>query len=206
MKLLYGIGVRKHPKIKTNDDLKRIVGHLQSGPNWIINKGESYIIRKTLTGKWVWDKGTREPVDICGREKENNIVDILNQKHADKSFFEVGRNPNKGFLMIDKTLWGIVKFDVSQKGRKIERLRIPDEIIEKTSEELEIESRKKYNKYFYYVDSFSFEENMRNLFNNLEENIINFKEDLPFILYKNNLVEIKEDSFKSFEPFSIVKI
>ena len=206
MKLLYGIGVRKHPKIKTNEDIKRIVTHLEQGPNWIINEGESYIIRKTLTGKWVWDKGSKEVVDIFGRESGNSVVDMLNEKHGDKSFFEVGRNPNKGFLMIDKTLWGIVKFDVTVKGRKIERLSFPDEILEKLAKDLDLECRKKYNYNIYYVDSFSFEENLSNLCNNLEENIINFKEELPFILYKNNLVEIKEDSFKSFEPFSIVKI
>ncbi len=206
MKLLYGIGIRKHPKIKTNEDIKRIMLYLQQGPNWIINEGESYIIRKTLTGKWVWDKGSREAVDIFGREKGNEVVEMLNEKHKYDSFFEVGRNPNKGFLMINKTLWGIVKFDVSVKGRKLERLNIPDEIIEKLSKDLNLEYRKKYIYNIYYVDSFSFEENMSNLCNNLEENIINFKEELPFILYKNNLIEIKEDSFKSFEPFSIVKI
>ena len=154
MKLLYGINILKHPKIKTEDDIKRIIQHLNTGPNWIINSGESYIIIKTLSESWVWDKCTRTPTDIIGRLYDNKIVENWNQIKKNDIIYEVGRNPNKGFLMIDNTLWGIAKFDNSSKGRNLQRLNIDDNILQNIATEQQFDQRKQYNYNFYYVDSF----------------------------------------------------
>jgi len=200
MKLLYGIDVFKHPKIKTEDDLKRIISHLNQGPNWIINSSESYIVRKTLSDSWVWDKGSREVTEIVGRLYGNTFVEKLNNEKYDKTHFEVGRNPNKGFLFNGDELWGLVKFDNSMKGRNIKRMEIPDEKIEEIAKDLNVKSRQKYNNMFYYVDSFSFDDNLKNIVDACEKTVINFNEDIPFIIFKSQKME---NEIKLKEPLGI---
>ena len=202
MKLLYGINILKHPKIKTEDDIKRIIQHLNTGPNWIINSGESYIIRKTLSESWVWDKCTRTPTDIIGRLYDNKIVENWNQIKKNDIIYEVGRNPNKGFLMIDNTLWGIAKFDNSSKGRNLQRLNIDDNILQNIATEQQFDQRKQYNYNFYYVDSLSIEQNLQNIIQQCEFTIINFNENIPFIIFKTNKEEISHEINNSLGIFS----
>jgi len=185
MKLLYGIDIFKHPKIKNENDVKRIIQHLNEGPNFVINEGESYIIRKTLSDSWVWDKGSRDIVDIFGRLHDNHIVKKLNDNQHNDIHFEVGRNPNKGFLMIQNTLWDIVKIDNSVKGRNLQRLNIPYENLNNIANDLNFEIKKIYNNMFYYVDSFSVAENIQNIVDQCHTNIINFNEEIPFIIFKS---------------------
>ena len=202
MKLLYGINILKHPKIKNEDDVKRIINHLNTGPNWIINEGESYIIRKTLSDSWVWDKGTRTPTDIVGRLYDNKIIEKWNQIKKNDIIYEVGRNPNKGFLMIDNTLWGLVKFDNSIKARNLQNLNIDDQIIENIATEQQFEKRKEYYNNFYYVDSLSHEDNLKQIVEKCENTIINFNETIPFIIFKTNKEEIKHETNDPLGIFS----
>ena len=202
MKLLYGINILKHPKIKNEDDVKRIINHLNTGPNWIINEGENYIIRKTLSGSWVWDKCTRNPVDIVGRLYDNKIVEQWNQIKKDDIVFEIGRNPNKGFLMIDNTLWGLAKFDNSSKGRNLQKLNIDDQIIDNIANEQQFEKRKVYNYNFYYVDSLSSDDNLKQIVDKCEYTIINFNETIPFIIFKTNKEEIIHETNDPLGIFS----
>jgi len=200
MKLLYGIDILKHPKIKTEDDVKRIISHLNNGPNWIVNSSDSYIVRKTLSDSWVWDKGNRDITEVVGRLYGNNIVENLNNLKYNNIHFEVGRNPNKGFLFNGDELWGLVKVDNSVKARNIKRLEIPHEKLEDIAKDLNVNSKKIYNNMFYYVDSFSISENIHSLIDKCEQTIINFNEDIPFIIFKSQKLE---NEIKLKEPLGI---
>ena len=192
MKHLYAINALKHPYLKDETQLRNLYNILKTTNSWIINPGESYIIRKTLSGSWVWDKMTREPVDIIGRLYNNSWVEKFNQEKLNKIFYEIGRNPNKGFLMINNTLWGLCEFDNSIKGRKLKKLNIPDDIIDNIAIEIGFEKRKQYKtnnlSSIYYVDQNCFHENLQQLINIITEPIINFHETfkIPIYISKEN--------------------
>ncbi len=192
MKHLYAINILNHPYIKDDSQIKNLFNVLKTTNSWIINPGESYIIRKTLSNSWVWDKMSRDPTDIIGRLYDNHWVEKFNHEKLNKIFYEVGRNPNKGFLMINNTLWGLCEFEMSMKGRKLKRLNIPDQIIDQIAIELGFETRKKYNNYnlIYYVDQIGFQENLQQILNQTQELVINFDESFKIPIYisnKNNI-------------------
>ncbi len=194
MKHLYAINILTHPYLKDETQVKNLFNTLKTTNSWIVNSGESYIIRRTLSGSWVWDKMTRDPVDLVGRLYDNHWVEKFNHEKLNENFYEVGRNPNKGFLMINNTLWGLCEFDISMKGRKLKRLNIPNQIINDISNKLGFEQRKPYNTQhlssIYYVDNLTFHENLQSLSNNFNELIVNFDESFKIPIYiskhKNN--------------------
>ena len=85
---------------------------------------------------------------------DNKWTEKFNSEHFNQIFYEVGRNPNKGFLMIDDTLWGLCQFDVSMKGRNLKRLKVPDQILNEIAEQIGFQKREeyKYPSNIYYVD------------------------------------------------------
>ena len=103
MKHLYAINILQHPYLKSEEQVKNLFNTLTTTNNWIVNDGESYVIRRTLSGTWVWDKMTRNTIDIGGRLYDNKWVEKFNTDNFNQIFYEVGRNPNKGFLMIGDT-------------------------------------------------------------------------------------------------------
>ncbi len=186
MKHLYAINILKHPYLKDETQVKNLYDKLQNTTSWIVNPGESYVIRRTLSGSWVWDKMTREPVDLGGRLFDNPWVEKFNQEKLNQNFYEVGRNPNKGFLMINNTLWGLCQFDVSVKGRKLTRLKVPDQIIDQIANELGFQKREPYqNNYLsiYYVDKNGLSDNLQTIVDQTDQLIVNFDESFKIPIY-----------------------
>ena len=196
MKHLYSINILNHPYIKTEDDVKNLINILNKGNNFSVNSGESYIIRRTLSNSWVWDKMTRTPVDIVGRLYGNQWTERFNQENYDENLFEVGRNPNKGFLMIDNTLWGLCKFDNSMKGRNLKRLNIPHEIIENICDKVGFNKPEKYqiNNLIYYVDNLTPAENLLNISKQFNQIIVNFDESFKIPIYISNMINSNLDT------------
>lgn len=196
MKHLYSINILNHPYIKTADDVKNLINILNKGNNLSVNPGESYIIRRTLSNSWVWDKMTRTPVDIVGRLYGNQWTERFNQENYDENLFEVGRNPNKGFLMIDNTLWGLCKFDNSIKGRNLKRLNIPHEIIENICNKVGFNKPEKYqiNNLIYYVDNLTPAENLLNISKQFNQIIVNFDESFKIPIYISNIINSNLDT------------
>lgn len=185
MKHLYAINILQHPYLKNEEQVKRLFSTLQNSSSWIVNPGNSYVIRRTLSGSWVWDTMTRNPVDIEGRLYDNKWTEKFNAEHFNQIFYEVGRNPNKGFLMIDDTLWGLCQFDVSMKGRNLKRLKVPDQILNEIAEQIGFQKREEY-KYLsniYYVDQNGIQENLQSLTNQTDKLIVNFDESFKIPIY-----------------------
>jgi hypothetical protein len=197
MKHLYACNILKHPYIKTEDDVKNLINILNTTPNWIVNKGESYVIRRTLSGTWVWDKLTRNTVDIGGRLYDNNWIDKFNTEKLDKHFYEVGRNPNKGFLMIDNTLWTLCAFDTSIKGRNLKRLNIPENILTDISNEIGFDTKKQYPIYniIHYVDKDTVEANLQNITNHFNDIVVNFHDSfkIPIYISKHQNIQLESE-------------
>jgi hypothetical protein len=190
MKHLYAINILKHPYLKTEDEVRNLIKILNAGNNFIVNPGESYIIRRTLSNSWVWDKMTRTSVDIVGRLYGNPWTEQFNLDNYDENLFEVGRNPNKGFLMIDNTLWGLCRFDNSMKGRNLKRLNVPYDIIESICQKIGFEKPKKLesNNLIYYVDNLTPEENLLNISKQFQQLVVNFDESFKIPIYISNMI------------------
>jgi len=190
MKHLYAINILKHPYLKTEDDVRNLIKILNADNNFIVNPGESYIIRRTLSNSWVWDKMTRTSVDIVGRLYGNSWTEKFNLDNYDENLFEVGRNPNKGFLMIDNTLWGLCRFDNSMKGRNLKRLNVPYDIIESICQKVGFEKPKKLesNNLIYYVDNLTPEENLLNVSKQFQQLVVNFDESFKIPIYISNMI------------------
>lgn len=195
MKHLYSINILKHPYLKTEDAVKNLINVINKGNNFIVNSGESYIIRRTLSNSWVWDKMTRTPTDIVGRLYGNQWTEKFNNDQYDENIFEVGRNPNKGFLMIDNTLWGLCKFDNSMKGRNLKKLNTPYEVIENICNKVGFTKPQKYqsNNLIYYVDNLSPEDNLINISNQIDQLIVNFDESLKLPIYISKSINFNSD-------------
>lgn len=56
MKHLYACDILNHPYIKNEEDTKKLINILNTTDSFEVNEGESYIIRRTLSGSWVWIK------------------------------------------------------------------------------------------------------------------------------------------------------
>ncbi len=199
MKHLYAINILNHPYLKDEEQVKNLFVVLKNTNSWIVNSGESYVIRRTLSGSWVWDKMTRDPVDLIGRLYDNQWIQKFNNEKFNKIFYEIGRNPNKGFLMINNTLWGLCEFDISVKGRKLKRLNIPDEIINQIADEIGFEQRQKYNNLssIYYVDQITFHDNLLNISSSVGNNlIINLDSNFKIPIYISNNKYDNKDNFE----------
>lgn len=201
MKHLYACDILNHPYIKNEEDAKKLINILNTTDSFEVNEGESYIIRRTLSGSWVWDKMTRNTIDIGGRLYENKWIENFNNEKLNKDFYGVGRNPNKGFLMINDTLWGIVTFDVSIKGRNLKRLNIPNEIIDNICDEIGFNKRKKHEQtnLIYYVDKDDFKTNLLNIQNCFDKLIVNLNDQFKIPIYiskykkENNQIVMEEN-------------
>lgn len=185
MKHLYAINILQHPYLKKEEQVKHLFSTLQTSSSWIVNPGNSYVIRRTLSGSWVWDTMTRNQVDIGGRLYDNKWTEKFNAEHFNQIFYEVGRNPNKGFLMIDDTLWGLCQFDVSIKGRNLKRLKVPDQILNEIAEQIGFQKREeyKYPSNIYYVDQNGIQDNLQSLTNQTDKLIVNFDESFKIPIY-----------------------
>lgn len=147
------------------------------------------------------DKMTRNTIDIGGRLYENKWIENFNNEKLNKDFYGVGRNPNKGFLMINDTLWGIVTFDVSIKGRNLKRLNIPNEIIDNICDEIGFNKRKKHEQtnLIYYVDKDDFKTNLLNIQNCFDKLIVNLNDQFKIPIYiskykkENNQIIMEEN-------------
>ena len=185
MKHLYACNILNHPYIKNEEDVKKLIHILNTTDSWEINEGESYIIRRTLSGSWVWDKMTRNAIDIGGRLYENKWTELFNNNKMNQDFYGVGRNPNKGFLMINDTLWGIVTFDVNIKGRNLKRLNIPNEILNNICDEIGFNKKIKHQPTnpIYYVDKDDFKTNLSNIQNYFNKLIVNLSDEFKIPIY-----------------------
>ena len=198
MKHLYAINILQHPYLKSEEQVKNLFNILTTTNNWIVNEGESYVIRRTLSGSWVWDKMTRNTIDIGGRLYDNKWVEKFNTDNFNQVFYEVGRNPNKGFLMIGDTLWGLCQFDVSIKGRNLKRLKVPDQILHDIAKQIGFAVRQEY-KYLsniYYVDQNGIQDNLQGLTQQTDKLIVNFDESFKIPIYiskQMNLIESNKE-------------
>ena len=185
MKHLYALNILNHPYLKTEDQVKNLTHVLTTTPSWVVNPGESYVIRRTLSGSWVWDKMTRDPIDLGGRLYDNHWIEKFNSEQFNQIFYEVGRNPNKGFLMIGDTLWGLCQFDVSIKGRNLKRLKIPDLILNEIAETIGFQKRQQHcnNLSIYYVDKKGIQENLVGISQQFDQLIVNFDESFKLPIY-----------------------
>jgi hypothetical protein len=185
MKHLYSCNILNHPYIKNEDDVKKLINILNTSDSYEVDEGESYIIRRTLSGSWVWDKMTRNIIDIGGRLYENIWVEKFNNEKLNTDFYGVGRNPNKGFLMINNTLWGIVTFDINIKGRNMKRLNIPNQILNEISDKIGFTKRKKHTPTnpIYYVDKDDFKTNLSNIQNSFDKLVVNLNDEFKIPIY-----------------------
>ena len=196
MKHLYALNILNHPYLKTEEQVKNLIHVLNHTSSWIVNPGDSYIIRRTLSGTWVWDKMTRDVIDIGGRLYDNHWVEKFNSEKFNQIFYEVGRNPNKGFLMIGDTLWGLCQFDISIKGRNLKKLKIPDQILEEISEQIGFAKRQQYsNNYLsiYYVDRKGIQENLNDIASQFDQLIVNFDESLKLPIYISKVFKQQDE-------------
>ncbi len=202
MKHLYTCNILKHPYIKNENDVRNLIQVLNNTKSWIVNPGESYVIRKTLSNSWVWDKMTRNTIDVGGRLYDNEWIKKFNNNEIKcNNFYNIDKNPNKGFLMIDNTLWGLCQFDTNIKARKLKLLKTPDHILEEIGNEIGFESKQQkiiYNT-LYYVDKENVENNLQNIvkhiLNNSNEVIVNFDDSLkiPIYISTNNNIQNTQD-------------